>query len=64
MPPYAAGVQPIAEKTAPATPQCLWISHNFVRVHFPTRQVPAVALGTIEQGLSLAEIFSIPGVWN
>jgi hypothetical protein len=37
-----------------------WIIHNFVRVHFTTRQVPAVALGIIEQGLSLAEIFSYP----
>src|SRR2546430_12081250 len=37
-----------------------WILHNFVRVHFTTQHVPAVALGIIEQGLSLAEIFSIP----
>ena len=29
-----------------------WILHNFVRVHFTTRQVPAVALGIIQQGLS------------
>ncbi len=41
-----------------------WILHNFVRVHFTTNHVPAVALGIIEQGLSLAEIFSIPCVWN
>jgi hypothetical protein len=41
-----------------------WILHNFVRVHFTTQHVPAVALGIIEQGLSLAEIFSIPCVWN
>ena len=41
-----------------------WIIPNFVRVHFTTRQVPAVALSIIEQGLSLAEIFSIPCVWN
>ena len=41
-----------------------WILHNFVRVHFTTQHVPAVALGLIEQGLSLAEIFSIPCVWN
>jgi hypothetical protein len=37
-----------------------WILHNFVRVHFTTQHVPAVALGIIEQGLSLAEIFSYP----
>jgi hypothetical protein len=35
-----------------------WILHNFVRVHFTTQHVPAVALSIIEQGLSLAEIFS------
>ena len=37
-----------------------WILHNVVRVHFTTQHVPAVALGIIEQGLSLAEIFSYP----
>ncbi len=36
-----------------------WIVHNFVRVHFTTRQVPAVALGVLEYGFSLDEIFSI-----
>jgi hypothetical protein len=34
-----------------------WIVHNFVRVHFTTRQVPAVALGVLESGLSLNEVF-------
>jgi hypothetical protein len=41
-----------------------WILHNFVRVHFTTWKVPAVALGIIEQGFSLAQIFSISLVWN
>jgi hypothetical protein len=36
-----------------------WIVYNFVRVHFTTRQVPAVALGVLEYGLSLNEIFFI-----
>ena len=36
-----------------------WIMHNFVRVHFTTRQVPAVALKVLEHGLSLNEIFFI-----
>ena len=36
-----------------------WIVHNFVRVHFTTRQVPAVALGILEYGLSLKEVFLI-----
>jgi hypothetical protein len=69
MPPCAGGVRPIAEKPTP-TPKkkkrlqqrldVYWILHNFVRVHFTTQHVPAVALGIIEQGLSLAEIFSYP----
>jgi hypothetical protein len=39
-----------------------WIVHNFVRVHFTTRQVPAVALGVLESGLSRQEIFFIQKV--
>jgi hypothetical protein len=34
-----------------------WIVHNFVRVHFTTRQVPAVALGILDHGFALHEIF-------
>lgn len=36
-----------------------WIVHNFVRVHFTTRQVPAVALGILDHGFALHEIFMI-----
>ena len=36
-----------------------WIVHNFVRVHFTTRQVPAVALGILDRGFGLHEIFLI-----
>ena len=32
------------------------IRHNFVRVHFITKQIPAVALGIIEQGLSFRNL--------
>ena len=35
------------------------IVHHFVRVPFTTRQVPAVALGVLEYGLSLNEVFFI-----
>jgi hypothetical protein len=34
-----------------------WVVHNFIRVHFTTREVPAVALGVIERRLSAHEIF-------
>ena len=30
----------------------LWVVHNFIRAHFTTRQVPAVALGILDKGLS------------
>ncbi|MCP5009938.1 MAG: IS1 family transposase [Aestuariibacter sp.] len=30
----------------------LWVVHNFIRVHFTTQQVPAVALGILDKGLS------------
>jgi transposase-like protein len=36
-----------------------WVIHNFVRVHFTTKQVPAVALGVISRGLSIDELFQI-----
>ena len=36
-----------------------WVIHNFVRVHFTTKKVPAVALGIIEKGFSLHEMFQI-----
>ena len=36
-----------------------WIFHNFIRIHFTTRQVPAVALGVIERRLSVSEIFQL-----
>jgi helix-turn-helix, Psq domain len=35
------------------------IVHNFVRIHFTTHQVPAVALGILEHGFSLHDIFLI-----
>lgn len=36
-----------------------WVVHNFVRVHFTTKQVPAVKLGILDVGLSWAQLFSI-----
>ena len=36
-----------------------WVVHNFSRVHFTTREVPAVALGVIERRLSVRELFHI-----
>ena len=36
-----------------------WVIHNFIRIHFTTHEVPAVALGVMEQRLSVAELFQI-----
>jgi hypothetical protein len=36
-----------------------WVVHNFLRVHFTIREVPAVALGILERRLSVHEIFQI-----
>ena len=35
-----------------------WVIHNFVRVHFTTKKVPAVSLGVIESGLTAEKLFS------
>lgn len=36
-----------------------WLVHNFVRVHFTTKIVPAVKLGIMEVGLSWSQLFSL-----
>jgi len=36
-----------------------WLVHNFVRVHFTTKVIPAVKLGIVEVGLSWMDLFSI-----
>ncbi|UXE60885.1 MAG: hypothetical protein KA717_36485 [Woronichinia naegeliana WA131] len=36
-----------------------WMVHNFVRSHFTTREVPAVALGIIEKGFTWEDLLQI-----
>lgn len=36
-----------------------WVLHNFIRQHFTTRLIPAVALGILDYPLSWDEIFRI-----
>ncbi len=36
-----------------------WVVHNFVRLHFTTKKVPALAMGVIDKELSLPEVFTI-----
>lgn len=37
-----------------------WLVHNFVRPHFTTREVPAVAMGIIKRGLKIEELLQLP----
>ena len=37
----------------------LWVIHNFIRTHFTTKKVPAVALGILDEKLSWDELFMI-----
>ena len=36
-----------------------WVGHHFLRVHFTTREVPAVALGILERRMTVQEIFQM-----
>jgi hypothetical protein len=42
----------------------IWIIHNFVRVHYTTKEVPAVMSGLIEEGLTLKDVLRLKGVNN
>lgn len=36
-----------------------WIFHNFIRTHFTTKQVPAVAMGILKKALTFNDFFTI-----
>ncbi|MCY7272588.1 MAG: hypothetical protein LH702_02270, partial [Phormidesmis sp. CAN_BIN44] len=36
-----------------------WLVHNFVRVHFTTKVVPAVKFGILETGIAWSQLFTI-----
>ncbi len=36
-----------------------WVFHNFIKKHFSTKEVPAVSIGIIDNGLSWEDIFHI-----
>lgn len=48
-----------ARKHLQRTLEVFWLVHNFVRVHFTTKQVPAVRIGILEKGLSWSQLLSI-----
>lgn len=37
-----------------------WVVHNFLRSHFTTKQVPAVALGILDKAFSWKELLALP----
>ncbi len=41
-----------ARKHLQRTLEVFWLVHNFVRVHFTTKQVPAARIGILDKGLS------------
>ena len=41
-----------------------WVVHNFVRVHFTTKPVPAVSLGIFKQPLTFTDLLTIRCVSN
>jgi hypothetical protein len=40
-----------------------WLLHNFVHTHVTTKQVPAVTLGIVAEGLSIADLFQLHCVY-
>ena len=37
----------------------IWILHNFVRTHYTTKEVPAVALGVADKGMSFENVLRL-----
>ncbi len=58
---YRRKTNPYAKKKTrlQQTLDILWIVHHFIRLHFTTRQVPAVALGILKQGLSWEQVLRL-----
>lgn len=48
-----------AQKHLQRTLDVFWLIHNFIRVHFTTKQVPVVRIGILEKGLSWRQLLSI-----
>jgi hypothetical protein len=47
------------EKSLQRTLDVYWVVHNFIRIHFTTKKVPAVVMGIIKEKLSWENIFMI-----
>ena len=54
---YAKKVKRLQERL-----NVIWIMHNFVRVHYTTKEVPAVSLGVIEERMTLESILRLKGL--
>lgn len=51
---YAKKVERLQERL-----DMIWILHNFVRIHYTTKEVPAVALGVVDKGMSFENILRL-----
>ncbi|HIP82247.1 MAG TPA: hypothetical protein EYH19_01500 [Desulfocapsa sulfexigens] len=51
---YAKKVERLQERL-----DMIWILHNFVRTHYTTKEVPAVALGVADEGMSFGNVLRI-----
>jgi len=51
---YAKKVERLQERL-----DMIWIIHNFIRTHYTTKEVPAVALGIIEAGMSFEDVLRL-----
>lgn len=48
------------EKGLQRTLDVYWVVHNFMRSHFTTQQIPAVAMGILDRALSWKELLMLP----
>ena len=48
-----------SRKNLQRTLDVYWLVHNFVRIHFTTKVVPAVKLGILKTGISWSQLFTM-----
>ncbi|MDJ0568079.1 MAG: hypothetical protein QNJ53_03435 [Pleurocapsa sp. MO_192.B19] len=48
-----------SRKNLQRTLDLFWLVHNFLRVHFTTKIVPAVKLGIVKTGISWSQLLTI-----
>lgn len=56
---FSKYVHEISKNSPKGTLDVYWVVHNFMRPHFTTKEVPAVALGILDKRLYWDELFMI-----